>query len=329
MVDINQKVEIKLNKINIKEYKKRGYEGELGDKIIVNYKDLYKASKVYIEAVCDNPNCQKHYKITINNYKNILNQEDKRNFCKECSILKAKDTFLRRYGKSSPFEVKEIRDKAKKTVQKKYGVDYITNFQKRKIETNLKKYGSPSPLGNEQIIKKSKKTLYKNYNVDNPSQSNIIQSKIRNSFNANGTQKSSKSQRKLCEYLKGELNYPFLRYNLDVAFPKEKIDIEYNGGGHNLTVKLGEKTEQEFQKLENFRRKQLYLNGWKIITFISPKNKLPSEEECLKIYEIAKEYFKKEDRHWLEYYIDEDYVKTSQFLLSTQNFIKKYTAVND
>ena len=69
--------------------------------------------------------------------------------------------------------------------------------------------------------------------------------------------------------------------SLDIAFPEEQIYVEYNGGGHNLQVKLGKLSEKEF-KIKEIRRYQ-YLKslGWKQIEINSPNDCLPNDEELL------------------------------------------------
>ena len=86
---------------------------------------------------------------------------------------------------------------------------------------------------------------------------------------------------------------------MDIAFPNEKIDVEYNGGGHNLQVKLGTITESKFIQNETYRKKQLYSENWKIITFISPSNKVLTKEETINSFKSAKNYFIQEQRHWV------------------------------
>lgn len=328
MVDINQLVDVKINKINKKEYIKRGYitdQIEYGTIVKIPFYDIYKGSKLYIEAICDNPSCKKHYKISIGNYNAILKEDDKRNFCKKCSVIKKRDIFLKKYGVESTFLVPEIKEKIKETFLTKYGVEHISkskDFQEKRFQSNIKKYGSKTPFGNKTIREKSKETLKEHYGVENPSQSDIIQNKIRESYFYKNSGKVSSQQIKMNEYLQGILNYPFKRYSLDIAFPDKKIDVEYNGGGHNLQVKFGNITENKFIQIENFRKKQLYKEGWKIITFISPKSKIFGREETINIFNSAINFLEKENKHWVEIYIDENKIITSQYTTSISDFLK-------
>ena len=190
-------------------------------------------------------------------------------------------------------------------------------------------------MGNKEVIKKSKDTLKKNYGVDNPSQSKEIQEKIRESFSKNGTQKVSKQQQSLFDYLDRnegfELNYPMSRFNIDIADTKNKIAIEYNGGRHNLQVKMGTLTQSEFIQKETYRKKILYSNNWKIITLISPyRSFIPDKDSFLSFKEACYNYFEKENRHWVELYVEENNrVKTSMFEMPFADFVNKYLTVND
>ena len=66
------------------------------------------------------------------------------------------------------------------------------------------------------------------------------------------------------------------------------------------------------KRLETFRKKQLYKEEWKIITFISEnKNLIPEEKECQKLVNSAYAYFNIENRHWVEFLLEERIVKTS------------------
>lgn len=338
MIDEEQLVQVEINRSNRKGYRLRGYPNcDFGDIILVKMKDLYRpTNSLRLKIICDN--CGKEYSMSWSNYKTLLRQEDKRAFCKECAPIKCREVLKRKYGVETLFASPEFQEKIKQNCLKKYGVEYITQtkeFQEKRNATNLTKYRSKSPLGNAQVREKSKKTLKNNYGVENPSQNKEIQAKIRKSFAKNGTQKVSKQQQKLFDYLDGdekyELNFPASNFNVDIADICNKIAIEYNGGGHNLQVKMGASTESEFTQKEIFRKKVLYSYNWKIITLISPyRSFTPSKEDFLKFKQSCYNYFERENKHWVELYIEENNkVKTSKFEMDFENFINSYLTVND
>ena len=337
MIDLEQLVEVQINRSNRKGYRNQGFDCDMGDIIQVKMKNLYRpANSIRIKVICEN--CGKEYSMLWSNYQTLLKQDDKRPFCKDCASIKEKEVIKNKYGVESLFQLKEYQDKAKKTCLEKYGEEYVTrtkDFQEKRNKTNLEKYRCISPLGNKEVIKKSKDTLKKNYGVDNPPQSKEIQEKIRESFSKNGTQKVSKQQQSLFDYLDRnegfELNYPMSRFNIDIADTKNKIAIEYNGGRHNLQVKMGTLTQSEFIQKETYRKKILYSNNWKIITLISPyRSFIPDKDSFLSFKEVCYNYFEKENRHWVELYVEENNrVKTSMFEMPFADFVNKYLTVND
>lgn len=74
-------------------------------------------------------------------------------------------------------------------------------------------------------------------------------------------------------------------------FEDEKIFFEYDGGGHNLRVKFGEITQEEFNRRERERTSFLKKRGLKEFRIIdsSKKGNLPSVEKLL---DIKKKAFK-------------------------------------
>lgn len=113
----------------------------------------------------------------------------------------------------------------------------------------------------EGIKEKIRQTNLERYGCENPLGSDLVKEKIARTKYENGTQNSSKQQNYFHDILGGKLNYPFKHYYIDIAFPNDKIAVEYNGGGHDLSVKLGNITESKFKQLETFRKKQLYADG--------------------------------------------------------------------
>lgn len=91
----------------------------------------------------------------------------------------------------------------------------------------------------------------------------------------------------------GELNYPIGIFSVDIALKKEKIYLEYDGGGHALSVKLGSMTEKQFRNRGIARYQYLKRRGWKEIRLISPKDSLPEDEKINKWINQAIQLVKK------------------------------------
>lgn len=79
-------------------------------------------------------------------------------FC-ECSAIKRKQSYLKKYGVENPLQSAIIRDKIKKTNIEKYGVDNPMKLESTKAKartTNIKKYGSISYLVTDDALDKKK-----------------------------------------------------------------------------------------------------------------------------------------------------------------------------
>ena len=130
-------------------------------------------------------------------------------------------------------------------------------------------------------------------------------------FYKNSTQKCSTQQKYLHNLIGGELNYPVGNSSLDIAFPEEKVYIEYDGSGHDLSVKLGDRTQEQFNEKEKRRNYKLQKLGWKSIRIISRKDNLPTNEKILEIINLGLEILK--ERSWIVFDIDNSKVKYNNF----------------
>jgi hypothetical protein len=228
---------------------------------------------------------------------------------------KAKETNLKRYGGVSPMQNKEIQEKSKATLMKNYGVE--TPMQSEEIKsktanTNLIKYGNKSPAQNEYVKSKMLTTMRKNHGVDYAQQSKGIREKTIQSMYENGVAPCSNQQKYIHSLIDGELNFPQNGTWLDIAFPDEKIYVEYDGRGHDLSVQLNQVTRKEFDNKERRRWYALYSKGWREIRIISTMDKLPSDDKVLEMLTFARIYLNT-GRHYIKFDVDKGIVKTSQF----------------
>ena len=215
--------------------------------------------------------------------------------CSNIVKEKMKKTCLEKYGCEYSLQRKDVREKIEKTCMEKYGVKNVfqnnelskkrkESFEKNKDrinekrkQTNIERYGVDCVLKNKDVQEKIGKTMLERYGVENISQNKEIKKetikKINMSLYKNGTAPCSKQQEYLHNLLGGELNYAVDRCLLDIAFPKEMIYIEYDGGGHDLSVRLGHITREEFNKNEKNRQYFLKKLGWKLIRIICNNDK--------------------------------------------------------
>lgn len=334
---ISKKCNIKINPKTFKKYKDLGYHFEhVGDIIEINIEHLGKCSREKVDVKCDY--CECVYSIEYNRY-NLYKEKSfiDKDACNCCFQTKAKESFKMKYNKDNASQVKEFQDKKIKNNIQKYGVDNTTKLEsvKQKMkETNIKKYGTACPLQNEEIMNKSRKTCLEKYGNEDPRKTSEIKEKRKNTLlqrygvthplkyrlflnksilsrSKYGNMTCSKQQYHLYEILKGELNYPFNTFYIDIFNRDDNIAIEYIGGGHNLSVKLNKISQEEFDKKEDYRRNFILKNNMRIIEFISIKNKLPSDDLIIKIYAFCKNEFNKNNEKYIKIYIDENVIKDS------------------
>lgn len=247
------------------------------------------------------------------------------------------ETNLSRYGAITPSSNAEVIEKTKNTMNERYGGHYnstiegkekyrqycLDNFgvenvfqleetKEKTKQTNLEKYGVEHHTKSEDFQDKMKLELLDKYGVEYQVQREEVKEKSRISMYENQSVATSKNQIYLWRLLGGELNFPFKTSSIDIAFPDEKIGIEYDGSGHWLRVIHGISTPEEFAIKEKNRNYGLYRGGWKIIRIISKTDKLPCNDIIEKMMEISKNHFS-EGRHWIEFNIDENIIKTSLY----------------
>jgi len=162
-------------------------------------------------------------------------------------------------------------------------------MDERKRNTNINNLGVPYPAQNKDVLRKQRKSLYQN-----------------------GTMPCPRQQTYLYNLLGGEVNYSIKTINLDIAFPEEKLYIEFDGSGHDLQVKHGNKTQEQFDRDEKNRNYALYRAGFKEIRIISKSDKLPSDQVILEMISYAKDYLST-GHHYIKFNIDNSLVITSQF----------------
>lgn len=303
---IDKEVEVTLYQSNIGYYRKMGYgdimpkykdshykwKVKAGSTIKVKVEDLPRYSEVLIKFSCDY--CGKDFNKTANNYFSTIEDDlpIKKDACQDCKNIKLQECNVILYGYKTPFCDKEINKQCQQIIKDKYGVDNV--FQ------------------SEEIKEKSRQTCLQKYGVDNSMKSEEIRKKSRNTLYSNGTAPCSKQQIYIYDIVGGVLNYPNKSISIDIAFLEEKIAVEVDASGHNLNVKMGDISQEEFNKKEMKRNYVLFRNGWKIIRIISKRDYFPSKEIVLQMLGYAKEYLNN-GHHYINFDIDQRLVITSQF----------------
>lgn len=326
-----------------KKYKKN-YCYDLSKSIIVNVEDLLCGSHVLVDATCDYCNklinvpykdylksvktglfcckdclrkkgmetCIKKYGVDIPSrlpeVYNKAKQTKKERYGDENYNNKQlrEQTNLERYGVKNAMLNKDILNKHNNIMSEKYqDLEYKENVFSKIRDTMLERYGCEHPMYSDYIKNKVVNTVYNRYGVDNVLKSPIVRNKIIQSLYSNQSQATSAQQLYINDLYNGKLNYPCSYYSLDIALLEDMIDCEIDFGGHDLSVKLGDITQEEFNQKEIIRNQIVKRNGYKTMRIISRKDKLPSDSKLLEILDYSRTYFKENpERSWIEFDID-------------------------
>ena len=249
-------------------YKSKGYEFEHTREVIeVDVEDLLPKANTTVEVKCNL--CGKVF--TRKWGSRLQNQEPDHDTCYECLVEYKRRRHKEKHGVDFPFQRKEVRRKVVETNMERYGYEnpnQIPEIKEKIRQTNLERYGAEKPTQNPDVVAK------------------VIQTKFER-----GTQESSKTQRFICDCVNGKLNYPLYNMSLDVALVEDKIDIEYNGRGHDMVVRVGGMTQEEFENKENNRRHKVINSGWKLIEICVPKDQEVTSEWVKEFVNNCKEIF--------------------------------------
>jgi hypothetical protein len=188
-------------------YKNKNYyenllfrEIEIGEIIEVKSNLVQPGSNILITGICDFCNSDK--KISMKEYNKQTNNGINKFSCsKKCSILKTKESNLKKYGVENVFQGENIknksrdtkyklygdlnynnRDQSKKTNLVKYGFEYASTsmiIKQKVINTNIERYGCEYASQNQSILNKMKTSNLEKYGVDNYSKTNDFLLKIR------------------------------------------------------------------------------------------------------------------------------------------------------
>lgn len=306
---ITREAEVLLNGNNVNRYKQLGYKipmkeasksmkytgvdyvADFTKSLLVKIEDLPLNSKALVKTICDYCGAPKPL-MKYSDYNKQTRNGLIKCCCEKCASIKHKEVMLEKYGYEYTMQVPEIQEKV--------------------YRTNNQKYGCNSPYGNAMVIKKAKQTNLERYGYENAMQSPAFYQKWLEKHGSDFV-KSSKQQRYLCNLYKGILNYHVQHYSLDVCILEDKIDVEFDGSGHKMCIKLKKMTQEEFDKREIIRSQIVKSEGYKQMKIISSKDFLPSDSTLLQMLSVAKQYFSEYPNHsWIEFDIDLSIVRNAE-----------------
>lgn len=242
---LNIKIPVRISRRNRKYYIDKGYDipkNFEGEFMIWTY-DINHKSKTKLPFQCDNckeifeRSAEAHYKRSAKgNYSTV--------YCQKCYHLHTFETIEERYGVKYYTQTSEYNEKIKAISLKKYGVEHYRQSQ--------------------EVEAKRKQTCLEKYGVDNFTKTEKMKKYSREIFAKNGLVNFSKAQKHICDLVNGQLNYLFHGYYLDILY-EDWLDIEYDGSGHDLRVKHGDMTQEEFGKKEKIRYAAIHSYGIKTL----------------------------------------------------------------
>ena len=124
---ITREILIKINESNYHYYEYLGYDPIIGDEIVIPIELLSTGSHYLIKCKCDG--CGIHKDVIFKNYMKYDNKWGEF-YCRKCSEPKRKKTLNLNHGVDYPIQNSEIKDKMKKTLIKRYGVDNPNKIKK-------------------------------------------------------------------------------------------------------------------------------------------------------------------------------------------------------
>ena len=327
---LTKEVEVRPSGKMIRYYKDMGYSVKYHEPLLIKIKDLQCGSCERVEVLCDM--CKVNTMLVKYKDYNKVVKNTGSYVCKECSQKKCVQTNLKRYGVEVPSQSKKVIDKMRETNLKRYGVKNYSQTeecQNKMIETIKAKYGTKHYSQTQEYKEKFHNTCIKKYGADYrnifahksfdsyykntgyiyPFKSTEVKEKVSRTLYKNGTTPTSRQQLYIFNlYSQNEnvyLNYPISYYNADICFPEEKLDIEVDFGGHNLSVKTGRLTQEEFNQKEIIRNNIIKREGYKQMRIISSRDFLPSDQVLLQMLSDARKYFSDYPEHsWIEFNID-------------------------
>lgn len=161
------------------------------------------------------------------------------------------------------------------------GLDACINCSRKKAEaTTLAKYGVKNAMQVDEFLQKQRESCKNNENFQKKTNSS-----------ASCFEKGipvSKAQKNLADCLSGfELNYQFEKYYLDLC--NGKIAIEYDGSGHDLIVRTGKMSSEDFEKKEEVRKESVE-NNFRLLQIRDLKDRFRKKENINKYLDVINSF---------------------------------------
>ena len=274
-------------------YCKEAIIKEVEDKLILNVLKLPKNSKKKVLVQCDY--CGAMLEVKYCDYNRVMDRNLVGKYaCVHCGrTIKNKEQLNAKYGVSNCSQLVFVKEKKKSTTKEHFGCDY--------------------PMQSLEVQSKSRATMKNKYGVEHNLQREEIKLIVKEANShrkyENNSAPSSKAQRKISELMNGKLNFPVGCYNLDILLD-ENIYVEYNGSGHDLIVKLGNISKEEFTVKEIKRYQFLKEQGYKEIIIENKSDVLPNDDVIIDTINWCKNLLILYDLNWIKIDFDANIIST-------------------
>lgn len=223
-------------------------------------------------------------------------------------IEQRKQTCLSRYGVDNPMKNQAIQEKVMQTDLARYGTaHHITAAAviAKATQTKIRKYGSTNVFVDPAIVAKRRSTNLARYGVEHVLQSQEIRAKGYQTMSDNGVSAvlASKQQRHLAALYHGNLNHLIGYYHVDCYLEQENIAVEYNGSGHDLSVRLKRETIERFMQKEHARYAYFANHNIPVLVLVSKTDRLPSDNILLQCLQDSIRQFR-EGKKYIEINLD-------------------------
>lgn len=328
---VTKNIEIIINKGNISFYKEK-YSVNIGDKIIIDIKDLSIGSNLMVTVKCDFCGAIKDIKYRL--YNRSVKNHNLFSCSRKCASNRNRIKLISDFGVSNIALVPEVKERIKETNISKYGSCYffgseigvksvedsmirkygvynpqmVDEIKKRTRETNIDKYGASSILSLDEIREKIKLTNIIKYGNEIASKSSEIISKIKETNNLRYGGNSPMSDESIREKSKNKL-----LKNYGVTSPQKSEEIRKKTSSKNLETLGVEYPSQSPYVKEKIREKILKKYG----TYHTSHSE-----------DFRKEYSKiANDENYLSYKSDGTSIfkcdKNHTFEIETDNYIRR------
>lgn len=266
--------------------------------------------KIFVK--CDY--CGAENYIRIGSYNKNKERNNGKYFCLKCLRERESKMYMEKYGVDNALSIPEVREKIKNTNMDRYGVEYPTQsktIREKAAETVRKQYGVEYICIADSVREKAKQTVIEKYGVDNVLKNKEIYGKAlktRLSNLENEYTPSSKNQKHIVELYNGILNYQIDSYFVD-GLLENNVFFEYDGSGHDLSMRIRGISKEEFENREFIRSKYLISKGYKEFRIISYDDKIPDDNKLLEIKNSAFRFLIECGYESYKYYVKNDVVE--------------------